>query len=92
MLCRTWREKHHFITMPNGYRRMDTPSKNLGQGEMILAAIDHFLSASGQKANSPRKHIRAVFQNADDKNSKQIVYSGFLALLSSRANRLSLST
>ena len=28
MLCRTWREKHHFITMPNGYRRMDTPSKN----------------------------------------------------------------
>jgi hypothetical protein len=27
----------------------------LGQGEMILAAINHFLSASGQKANSPRK-------------------------------------
>ena len=29
--------------MPSGYRRMDTPSKKLGQGEMILAAINHFL-------------------------------------------------
>ena len=30
MLCRTWRVKHHFITMPRGYRRMDTPSKKPG--------------------------------------------------------------
>ena len=55
MLCRTWRDKHHFITMPSGYRRMDTPSKKLGQGEMILATINEwFVSASGQKANSPK--------------------------------------
>ena len=54
MLCRTWRDKHHFITMPSGYRRMDTPSNKLGQEGMILATINDFLSASGQKANTPQ--------------------------------------
>ena len=53
MLCRTWRDKYHFITMPSGYRRMDTPSKRLGQEGMISATINNFLSQGPDGAFSP---------------------------------------